>query len=151
MFNTLNPYWWAASPVITRTSTIPRIDVGGIYKLSTNAVALSDTTVDYGVNPNLYNQLPCECLVVLTIHADVPEGGEGFPVTVAIPSGTTTLATSSASTTTGTSKVNVVDSQGNNVTGSNVSGGTERLVYINKRTGIIRFMEFTNAAETATT
>lgn len=127
-------------------SDIPRIDVGGIYKLSTNAVALTDTTVDYGINPCLYRRLPCESLVVLTIHADAPAGGEDFPITVAIPSDSTTLGnTSTTGTATTTAKVNVVDSQGNNVTGSNVQGGTERLVYINKRTGIIRFMEFTNA------
>lgn len=142
-----------AQPVITQSSSIPRIDVGGIYKLSTNAVALSDTTVDYGINPCLYRQLPCESLVVLTIHADAPAGGEDFPITVAIPSDSTTIGSTSTTGTTATTtaKVNVVDSQGNNVTGSNVSGGTERLVYINKRTGIIRFMEFTNAATTATT
>lgn len=137
-----------AQPVITTPSSrIPRIDVGGIYKLSTNAVALTDTTVDYGINPCLYRQLPCESLVVLTIHADAPAGGEDFPITVAIPSDSTTIgSTSTTGTAATTTKVNVVDSQGNNVTGSNVSGGTERLVYINKRTGIIRFMEFTNAA-----
>ena len=136
-----------AQPVITQSSGIPRIDVGGIYKLSTNVVALSDTTVDYGINPCLYRQLPCESLVVLTIHADAPVGGEDFPITVAIPSDSTTIgSTSTTGTAATTTKVNVVDSQGNNVTGSNVSGGTERLVYINKRTGIIRFMEFTNAA-----
>ena len=137
-----------AQPVITTPSSrIPRIDVGGIYKLSTNAVALTDTTVDYGINPCLYRQLPCESLVVLTIHADAPAGGEDFPITVAIPSDSTTIgSTSTTGTAATTTKVNVVDSQGNNVTGSNVSGGIERLVYINKRTGIIRFMEFTNAA-----
>ena len=137
-----------AQPVITTPSSrIPRIDVGGIYKLSTNAVALTDTTVDYGINPCLYRQLPCESLVVLTIHADAPAGGEDFPITVAISSDSTTIgSTSTTGTAATTTKVNVVDSQGNNVTGSNVSGGTERLVYINKRTGIIRFMEFTNAA-----
>ncbi len=142
MINTINPYWWMASPIISTRTNIPRIDVGGIYKLSTNAVALSETTVDYGINPCLYRQLPCESLVVLTIHADVPVGGEALPVTISVPNGNSTLQSAS---TTGTSKVNIVDSQGSNVTGANISGNTERLVYINKRTGIIRFMEFTNA------
>lgn len=142
MINTIDCYWWMGRPVITPQSNIPRIDIGGIFKLSTNAVALTDTTVDYGINPCLYRQLPCESLVVLTIHADVPAGGEALPVTIAVPTGDSTLQNNS---TTGTSKVNIVDSQGNNVTGSNVIGNTERLVYINKRTGIIRFMEFTNA------
>lgn len=142
MINTIDPYWWTVRPTGFPQSRIPRIDIGGIYKLTTNAVALSETTVDYGINPCLYKQLPCESLVVLTIHADVPAGGEALPVTIAVPTGTSTLQSAS---TTGTSKVNVVDSQGNNVTGSNIVGNTERLVYINKRSGIIRFMEFTNA------
>ena len=147
--NAVNPYWWAAAPVSRNTEvSIPRIDVGGIYKLSTNAVALTDTTVDYGINPCLYNRLPCESLVLLTIHADVPAGGEALPVTVVVPnSGSSTVNESGTSTSssTGTTKVNVVDSQGTNVTGSSVQGNTERLAYINKCTGVIRFMEFTNA------
>ena len=52
---------------------------------------------------------------------------------------------SEANSTTGTSKINVVDSQGTNVTGANIQGSTERLVYINKCTGVVRFIEFTNA------
>ena len=146
--NTINPYWWAAAPSPLGNSyfDIPRIDIGGIYKLSTNAVALSDdaTTVDYGINPCIYKRLPNESIVLLTIHADVPAGGEALPVTVVVPNqGTSTVSTGSS--TTGTSKINVVDSQGTNVTGANVQGNTERLVYINKCTGVFRFVEFTNA------
>ena len=144
MFNNFSTYWWMGAPIATTNSGLPRIDVGGIFKLSTNAVTLTDTTVDYGINPCLYNRLPCESLVLLNIHADVPTGGEALPVTVVVPnSGTSTVSENNS--TTGTTKVNVVDSQGTNVTGSNVQGSTERLVYINKSTGTIRFMEFTNA------
>lgn len=145
MFNAMNPYWWAALPTPNNTE-LPRIDVGGIYKLSTNAVALTDTTVDYGINPCLYNRLPCESLVLLNIHSDVPEGGATLPVTVVVPnSGTSTVSTEGSTSTRGTTKINVVDSQGTNVTGANITGNTERFVYINKHTGVIRFMEFTNA------
>ena len=144
--NSINPYWWVGSPVFPAQDTLPRIDVGGIYTLSTNAVALSSdgTTVDYGINPRLYNRLPNVCLVLLTISDDVPTGGDSLPVTIVVPnSGASTVT--SGTTTSGTTKVNIVDSQGNNVTGSNVQGSTERLVYINKCTGTVRFMEFTNA------
>lgn len=146
--NAINPYWWMGQPVINTQASLPRIDIGGIFTLSTNAVALSDdtTTVDYGINPNLYNRLPNISIVLLTISDDVPTGGETLPVTVVVPnSGTSTVSSGSTSTTTGTTKVNVVDSQGTNVTGSNVSGNTQRLAYINKCTGTIRFLEFTNA------
>ena len=143
----INPYWWMAQPLqLARDNDIPRIDVGGIYKLTTNAVALTDSTVDYGINPCLYNKLPNESIVLLTIHADVPAGGEGFGVTVVTPnSGASTVTTNPNAIGTGTAKIPVIDSQGTQVTGANVSGNIERLAYINKSAGIIRFLEFTNA------
>lgn len=145
MWNAMNPYWWAAQPVVfNNNNSLPRIDVGGIFKLSTNAVTLTEESVDYGINPCAYRALPCESLILLTIHADVPTGGESLPVTVVVPnSGSSTVSESGS--TTGTTKVNIVDSQGTNVTGSNVQGSTQRFVYINKNTGVIRLMEFTNA------
>lgn len=137
---------------------LKRIDVGGIYKLSTNSVVLDATAsqVVYGFNPCEYRELPCESLILLTIHADVPTGGEGFPIHIAIPTGTTTTTTTTGSITgstsgTGSARVPVVDSQGNNVTGANVSGNTERLLYLDKRRGVARFVEFTNPAATQTT
>lgn len=146
--NSINPYWWMAQPIgFPQQASLPRIDVGGIFVLSTNAVALSDdsTTVDYGINPALYNRLPNVSLVLLTISDDIPAGGEALPVTVVVPnSGSSTVSTGTSGTTSGTTKINVVDSQGTNVTGSNVTGNTQRLAYINKCTGVIRFMEFTN-------
>lgn len=138
MFNTFNPYWWA--PTIPINEGLPRIDVGGIFKLSTNAVSLSEATVDYGINPCLYNKLPCESIVLLTISADVPNGGDTLPTVLVVPNeGTSTVSGST------TKKVNIIDSQGTNITGANIKGNTQRLAYINKSTGIIRFMEFTNA------
>lgn len=151
MFNSFQPYWWMAEPLpLQQQFNLPRIDIGGIYALSTNGVAISDdsTTVDYGINPNLYNRLPNVSIVLLTISDDVPTGGETLPITVVVPSnGSSTVSsgTSSVGTTTGTTKVNVVDSQGTNVTGTNIQGSTQRLAYINKCTGTIRFLEFTNA------
>lgn len=130
------------------SSQLQRIDIGGIYVLSTNAVQLSEESVDYGINPCCYNQLPCECIVLLKVHADVPEGGEALPVTIVLPSaGRTTLdATTAAGTASGTTKTPVVDSQGTQIVGEDIEGTTERLAYINKRTGIIRFLEFTSSA-----
>jgi hypothetical protein len=150
LINTINPYWWMAEPVVTAQAALPRVDVGGIYKLSTNAVSLTDTTVDYGINPCAYRRLPNESLVLLTIHADVPTGGDNLPVMLVVPnSGTSTVSENNS--TTGTSKLNIVDSEDTNVTGANVQGNTQRFVYINKCTGKVRFMEFTNAAAAATT
>lgn len=140
----MNPYWWAALPSRTSAEDLPRIDIGGIYKLSTSAVSLTGTTVDYGINPCIYRRLPCESLVLLTIHSDVPTGGEALPVMLVVPNdGASTV--SKAGSTTGTTKLNIVDSKDANVTGANVQGSTERFVYINKHTGRVRFLEFTNA------
>lgn len=151
MFNAMNPYWWVGETLpLQAQPSIPRIDIGGIFALSTTGVAISDdsTTVDYGINPHLYNRLPNVSIVLLTITDDVPTGGEALPITVVVPtSGASTVSSTSSSTgtTSGTTKVNVVDSQGTNVTGSNIQGTTQRLAYINKCSGTIRFLEFTNA------
>lgn len=145
--NSINPYWWIGSPVLPVQAALPRIDVGGIFTLSTNAVAQSEdgTTVDYGINPKLYNMLPNVSLVLLTISDDVPAGSDALPVTLVVPNNGTSTVTSGTGSSTGTTKINVVDSQGDNVTGANVQGNTQRLAYINKCTGTVRFMEFTNA------
>lgn len=160
MYNQFNPFNPFGVPVNVNVNfgqqrnRLQRIDVGGIYKLSTNSVVLDTaaSNVTYGINPCDYRELPCESLILLTIHADVPAGGEGFPVQLAIPNGgASTTTTSNTPTNTGVSKVSIVDSQGTNVTGSNVSGNTERFLYLNKRTGVARFMEFTNTAAAAAT
>ena len=41
MINIIDPYWWNLGPVPVQNEGLPRIDIGGIYKLSTNAVALT--------------------------------------------------------------------------------------------------------------
>lgn len=161
-FNPINPYCWNpfggfgwggfatgnAGFGIGNNVNLQRIDIGGIYVLSTNAVQLTDETVDYGINPCCYNALPCESIVLLKVHADVPAGGEALPVTIVLPTaGRTTLdATTAAGTASGTTKTPVVDSQGTQIVGEDIESTTERLVYINKRTGIIRFLEFTSSA-----
>lgn len=158
MWSVFNPYWWLPQSFGQpfgigqfRQPTYPRIDASGIPFLSTNAVQLSDASVDYGINPCEFAALPCVSVVLLRIHTDAPAGGEELPVTIVLPNANrTTLDTVSTSgTTTGTTKTPVVDSQGTAVVGSDVAGATERLAYINKRTGVIRFLEFTSGSATA--
>lgn len=149
--NSFYPYWWINRPFAfgrRNTPNLQRVDIGGIYVLSTNAVQLTDETVDYGINPCCYNALPCESIVLLKVHADVPAGGEALPVTIVLPTaGRTTLdAATPAGTASGTTKSPVVDSQGTQIVGEDIEGTTERLAYINKRTGVIRFLEFTSSA-----
>lgn len=122
--------------------------------LNTTGAQLSDASVDFGINPCAYNDLPCESLVLLRINSAVPAGGEALPVTIVVPSfGRSTLdastSTTGAGTATGTTKVAVVDSQDNPVVGDDIEVSTERLAYINKCTGTIRFVEFTSGAAAA--
>ena len=149
----INPYWWIQGPqFVRRGGTIPRLDVGGIYTLSTNAVEVTEESLDYGINPFCYAQLPCESIVLLRIHAAAPAGSEALPVTIVVPhNGTTTLATTGSAI--GTTRVAVLDSQSTQIVGSDVSSIAERFAYINKATGVIRFLEFTSgtAAGVATT
>ena len=164
MFPTaFNPYWWMpqmatpfGAPFGFRQQRVAfqRIDNGGIPVLSTNAVQLTDETVDYGIDPRQYACLPCESIVLLRVHSAVPAGGEALPVTIVVPSaGRSTLdastSTAGAGTATGTTKVPVVDSQGTQVVGEDIEETTERFAYINKCTGTIRFLEFTSSAAEA--
>lgn len=129
---------------------LPRIDANGIFVLSTNGVQLTDESVDYGLNPCFFNALPCESLVLLKVHADAPAGGEALPVNIVVPNnGRSTVLTGTS--TSGTTKVPVLDSNNNNVTGTDVTGTTERFAYVNKRTGVIRFLEFTATGAPAPT
>lgn len=164
MFPTaFNPYWWMSQMGFPfgagfgfgqARQPFQRIDTGGIPVLSTNAVQLTEATVDYGINPRQYNCLPCESIVLLRIHAEVPAGGEALPVTIVVPSaGRSTLdastSTAGAGTAMGTTKVPVLDSQNTQIVGEDIEATTERFAYINKCTGIIRFLEFTSGAAAA--
>lgn len=155
-----NPYWW-----LPQTFGAPFAQqFGGRCNnrrqyglmpptLNTTGALLSDASVDFGIDPCAYNCLPCESLVLLRINSAVPTGGEALPVTIVVPSfGRSTLDAStatSAGTAMGTTKVPVVDSQDNPVVGDDIEVSTERLAYINKCTGTIRFVEFTSGAAAA--
>ena len=130
MIQGIFPYWY--SPIIIPfgfKNELKRINKHGIYVVETNQVSLNaGVSVDYGIKESLYNQLPCECIVLLKIKQEVPATGATLPVTV---SGSST----------------VTDSQGSNITGKDIEVDTERLAYLNKSNGVLRFMEY--AAATA--
>lgn len=130
MIQGIFPYWY--SPIIIPfgfKNELKRINKHGIYVVETNQVSLNaGVSVDYGIKESLYNQLPCECIVLLKIKQEVPATGADLPVTVS-----------------GSSPV--TDSQGSNITGKDIEVDTERLAYLNKSNGVLRFMEY--AAATA--
>lgn len=125
--NPFNPYWWTGGPgpaIPTRQrSCLKQLC---IFELPTTNVALSETTVDYGIDKCLYNQLPCECYVTVQINQAVPAGGEAFPITIAIPT----------------------SNNSSNVIGSDITNSKEVFAFINKREGIIRFVNFQTGGTT---
>ena len=69
MIQGIFPYWY--SPIIIPfgfKNELKRINKHGIYVVETNKVSLNaGISVDYGIKESLYNQLPCECIVLLKI------------------------------------------------------------------------------------
>lgn len=134
MWNFYNPYY----PPFPKRGRLKQLR---IYELPTTNVALSETSVDFGIDRCLYNELPCECYLSMLFSQAVPDGGAALPVTVVVP-------TSGTSTNTGTANANgesstpVVDHNTNPVVGSDLTTTREVFVYLNKRQGIIRFVNF---------
>lgn len=129
-------------PLLPARTNLRRVDIGGIYELRTNAIQITETSADFGINPCQYNSLPCESIVLLKIHAGVPAASAILPITIVTPnSGGSTVSGTNGSTT-GTTKTPVVDHNGTAVTGSSVAQTTEVLAYINKKSGSIRLLGF---------
>ena len=128
-----------------RRSRLKKLD---IFELPTTNVSLSETSVDFGIDRCLYNELPCECYLSMLFVQAIPDGGDALPVTVVVP-------TSGTSTNTGTSNANgesgtpVVDHNTNPVVGSDLETTREVFVYLNKRQGIIRFVNFVTGSGAA--
>lgn len=86
-------------PMVRRRNPIKRVDIGGIYELKTNALQVTNESVDFGINPSCYKALPCESIVLLKIHQGVPTAGEDLPVKIVVPhNGETTISTTSGTT-----------------------------------------------------
>lgn len=146
--NPFQPYWWMANPLAVGGTNrgYPTID-RTIPWLCTNAIQVTEESVDFGINPCYYNRLPNESIILLKIRNTVPASAANLPVTVVTPSsGGSTVNNPSSS---GTTKIPVVDHNNTPVSGANIVNPTERLAYLNKCTGTLRFLEFTNTATPA--
>lgn len=119
-----------------------------IFELPTTNVALSETSVDFGIDRCLYNELPCECYLSMLFSQAVPDGGAALPVTVVVPTSTTSTNTGTT-TSNGESSTPVVDHNTNPVVGSDLTTTREVFVYLNKRQGIIRFVNFVTGSGAA--
>lgn len=132
-------------PLVPRRSRLKKLD---IFELPTTNVSLSDTSVDFGIDRCLYNELPCECYLSMLFSQAVPDGGDALPVTVVVPTSTTSTNTGTT-TGNGESGTPVVDHNTNPVVGSDLTTTREVFVYLNKRQGIIRFVNFVTGSGTA--
>ena len=150
LVNPYTPYWWMPNVAILNRAGLGRNRVKpiGLYIVSTNAINVTETSVDFGLDPCVYNSLPCECVVLFKFHTAVPAAAAALPVTVAIPNrNRTTLVTTGTTPTASTSTtVPVTDKDNSPVVGGDIDVVTEKLAYINKRTGVIKFTEFTTGS-----
>lgn len=137
-------YWFFPNyPLLPRRSRVKQL---GIFELPTTNVSLSDTSVNYGIDKCIYNELPCQCFISLLVSQAVPTGGEALPVTVVVPTSGTSTNTGTASS--GESGTPVVDHNTNPVVGSDLTGVREVFAYLDKRQGLIRFVNFTTGSGT---
>lgn len=145
MFNPLFPSPLGFPRVGRRRSYLKEIRT---FELPVNGMVVSEETLDLGINPCLYRELPCECFVILKVREPIPAAADGLPVTVVTPSGSTTSTTTPSGSTTGNKKTPVIDHDNNPVTGSDLSPYTDAYVFIDKSLGIFRFVNFRSGGGT---
>lgn len=155
-------------PFPARRHRVRTLDQHGIFEVCTTGMVEvtgdENDTVDYGIDPDVWKALPCECVIIWKVRHPVSQNGAGLPVNIVVPtSGKTTVSNGSnsgsgvTSTSTGT-KIPVVDNKSTQVEGHDVtvpigngSGAstqqlgntTEHWVYINKSAGTFRLMGVT--------
>lgn len=146
--------------VLPQGALVPRIDIGGIYTLTTTGKASTEAqTVDYGFNPCAWRSLPQEGILLWKVRHPVTTEESAYAVNVVIPaSGSARSTVTSPNTITGTSKVPVVDNKGTQTIGSDItnptasgdaSAYTEHLVYFNKCAGTFRLLGVKSTVGTA--
>lgn len=134
----------------SRRRQVKRLD---IFELPTTGVNATATTVDFGINPCVYRALPCECYVTFKVRQAVPVAGAALPVNVVTPTSSRSTVSDipSGATGSGSQRTPIVDHKNTQVIGSDIVAPTERLAYLNKAEGIIRFVEFASGNTAAPT
>lgn len=142
-----------------RRALVPRLDTGGIPEVCTTGLIenseTEEATVDFGINPRVWRALPNQTVILWKVRHPVSQNGASYAATVVIPASGRTTTVTSPDTTTGTTKVKIVDNKGTQVEGRDVtvptgSGSeeqqsytTEHLVYINKCNSTFRLLGVT--------
>ena len=136
---------------------VPRVDVNGIYVLSTTGKVVTTPTgeeaqIDFGLNPFEWCVLPEIGVLIWRVKHPVTTTEASYPVNVVIPNGYATTVPSQ-DTQIGTNRIPVVDHHNVQVIGSDVNvpvdtgsgspvvgGYTEHIVWFNKPQGIFRLL-----------
>lgn len=160
----INPFFPGLGPfgpIPVRRRSIPIIDRRGIPEVCTTGVvenvesSSEEDTVDYGINPRVWRELPNQTLILWKVRHPVSQNGASYPVTVVVPTGNAYSTVTSPNTNAGTIKLKVVDNKSTQVEGRDVtvptgngseeqqSYTTEHLVYIDKCAGIFRMLGVT--------
>lgn len=111
----------------------------GVYVISTNGFIDNGTNALFGVDPRVWRNLPNEGIGLLKVRQTIPATANGLVVAIAVPTcGTVTTASDGSNTVSSIPVTNVINQT---YTGSEFATNTERLVYFNKCTGVIRTMD----------
>lgn len=128
------PWWGYRPPVAVRRPVQLRT-----FKIQASLMSNDSTTVnDLAIDPVLFRQLPNECLLLFDIPITLPASRLPLPVNVVVagPVNTRTLP--------------VVDSEGTNITGTDIPDPTQLSVYLNKSANIFRILDFVAGGATTT-
>lgn len=132
------------------------IDRSGIPIVCTTGLSegTSDTqTADYGINPCVWRALPNQTTILWKVNHPISNTGSSLPVTVVVPTAKSASTVPTNGSSSGVSKIPVVDNKSTQVVGSDVtvatgsgcastqqSYTTEHIVYIDKCAGIFRLL-----------
>lgn len=119
----------------------------GVYVLATNGFIDNGVNALFGIDPRVWRALPNEGLALLKVRQEVPSTAGSLAVALAVPTcGTVTTVGDGGSTVTSIPLVNVL---GDTLAGAEFASGTERLVYFNKCSLLVRLLDCCVAAAAA--
>lgn len=102
----------------------PKIDT---FRISISGYTVTETAVEYHINPQYLKTLPYDCLLDLYIEQGVAAANAALPVYIKF----------------GERKFAFIDAQSAPITGADIPLPVERIVHFNKCNGLFRFVDFT--------
>lgn len=148
-------------PFPLRRNIVPRLDTRGVPVIESTGIIENleeEDTVDFGVNPCIWNALPCRTIALWKVRHPVSQNGASLAASVIIPTNNKSTTVASTGIGAGTTRIPIVDNKSTQVEGRDVtvptgSGSsspvqtsytTEHWVYIDKAAGIFRLLGVTS-------